>query len=89
MDKISELLAEAGPLYRKRRKARQFVAGTLCSLLCGVWFGAAMLLPERAADETQLEAYYAALYESDGYFAYDVAADDVLPLDGYGFYEVS
>ena len=59
MDKISELLAEAGPLYRKRRKARQFAAGTLCSLLCGVWFGAAVLLPERAADETQLEAYYA------------------------------
>ena len=45
MDKISELLAEAGPLYRKRRKARQFAAGTLCSLLCGVWFGAAVLLP--------------------------------------------
>ena len=97
MDKISELLAEAGPLYRKRRKARQFAAGTLCSLLCGVWFGAAVLLPERAAvllperaaDETQLEAYYAALYESDGYFTYGVAADDVLPLDGYGFYEVS
>ena len=44
MDKISELLAEAGPLYRKRRKARQFAAGTLCSLLCGVWFGAAALL---------------------------------------------
>ena len=64
MDKISELLAEAGPLYRKRRKARQFAAGTLCSLLCGVWFGAAVLLPERAAD-------------------------DILPLDGYGFYEVS
>ena len=86
MDKISELLAEAGPLYRKRRKARQFAAGTLCSLL---WFGAAVLLPERAADETQLEAYYAALYESDGYFTYGVAADDILPLDGYGFYEVS
>ena len=50
---------------------------------------AAVLLPERAADETQLEAYYAALYESDGYFTYGVAADDVLPLDGYGFYEVS
>ena len=59
------------------------------AMICGVWFGAAVLLPERAADETQLEAYYAALYESDGYFTYGVAADDVLPLDGYGFYEVS
>lgn len=89
MDKISELLAEAGPLYRKRRKARQFAGRDAV-------FPALRRLVRRggaaagaAADETQLEAYYAALYESDGYFTYGVAADDILPLDGYGFYEVS
>ena len=88
MDKISELLLEARPLYRKRRKVRRFASGVFCSLLCGVWFGASALLSGQTVEETQLESYYATLYESDGYFAYGVAADDVLPLDGYGFYEV-
>ena len=36
----------------------------------------------------QFEAYYAALYESDSYFSYNVAADETVPLNGYGLLEV-
>lgn len=86
MDKVSALLAEARPLYRQRRKRRQFAAGAVCSLCCGVWFMVTALMP--AYNPAPFETYYAALYESDGYFDYNVAADEILPLDGYGFYEV-
>ena len=88
MDKISALLAEAKPRYGQRRERGRWAAGALCSLICGVWFGATSLMQAQPMSAAQFEAYYAALYESDSYFSYNVAADETVPLNGYGLLEV-
>ena len=89
MDKISGLLAEAKPLYKQRKKEHQIMAGTFCSLVIGVWVGVQAMLPAPTLSEGQFYDYMAMLYDGDSYFAYEVESDDMLPLDGYGFYEVS
>ena len=89
MDKISELLAEAKPLYKQRKKERQILSGTLCSLVVAVGIGWKALLPMPTLSESQFYDYMALLYESDNYFAYEVERHDLIPLDGYGLYEVS
>lgn len=88
MDKISALLAEAKLLYWRRRRKRRLVASLLCSLVVGVWFGAMSLIPAQSMSTVQFEAYYAALYESDEYFSYNIVADETFPLNGYGLLEV-
>ena len=89
MDKISGLLAEAKPLYKQRKRERQILTGTLGSLVIGVWVGLQAMLPAPTLSEGQFNDYMAMLYDGDSYFAYEVESDDMLPLDGYGFYEVS
>lgn len=89
MDKISGLLAEAKPLYKQRKKERRIMGGAFCSLMVGVWVGLQALLPAPALSEGQFVDYMAMLYDSDSFFAYEVESDGMLPLDGYGLYEVS
>ncbi len=89
MEKISELLAEARPAYRERQHKRQFALGAMCSLVAGVWFCAGVFDIVPGMIDGQFDAYYTALYDSDAAFSYDVDGANILPLDGYGLYEVS
>lgn len=88
MDKIDGLLAEAKPLYHKRQRGRRFMKASALGLCFAVLFGGAVYRQRFAFDEAALEAYYAALYENEGAFAYAIYEADVLPMDGFGLVEV-
>lgn len=87
MDKVSELLAEAKPLYYKRQNEKRIVLGGIMSfcLALGVW----LCQPQSAHfDEEGFDTYFTALYMSDVVAADEDSGDDVIPVDAYGLYEV-
>lgn len=86
MDKISQLLAEARPLYLRKRKQKRAVCGMVLSLcLClGIWNA----LPKPYVfDSDGFDSYFTALYLNDGN---DDGGDDnsLIPVNRYGLYEV-
>lgn len=86
MDKIAELLAEAKPLY-KRRKQEKFVFVTTCFsliLALGVW----LYQPVKVSfDEDGFDTYFTALYLSD-VPADEIIDDGIIPLDCFGLVKV-
>lgn len=87
MDKISQLLQEAKPLYlKKQREKRIFwrTAATFC-LLLGIW----VMQPQKNPfDEEGFDNYFTALYLQDLSVGEDMTFDSAIPFDCYGLYEV-
>jgi len=87
MDKISELLAEAKPLYQRRQREKQALGAGLLSmcLALGIW----VAVPENSnfSDES-FDTYFTALYLNEDSAAEYLSEDSVIPLDSYGLYEV-
>ncbi len=86
MDKVSQLLKEARPLYIKQQREKKAFLGLMCSLclIFGVWLAQPKTI---AFDEDGFDSYFTALYMNDG--GYDDFVDDgVVPLDQYGLIEV-
>ena len=87
MDKISKLICEAKPLYQRRQRQKYAIGSSLVSLclLLGVW----MVQPRQIAfDDAAFDSYFTALYLNSDTVD-DFAGDEVIPLDGFGLYEVS
>lgn len=85
MDKISQLLQEARPLYMRRQREKYVVSGSVLAfcLMCVVW-----LAPVRF-DEAEFDAYFTALYLNTDNSVTESFIDEVVPTDRYGLYEVS
>lgn len=87
MDKVSQLLQEAKPLYIRRRNEKRTVISALCSL-CLVFFMWSLQPRDVSFDDARFDAYFTALYQNDFLEADDFIEDSVVPLDDYGLYEV-
>ncbi len=86
MDKVSQLLQEAKPLYIKRQRDKNAFLGLICSLclVLGVFF----VKPQTIAfDEDGFDSYFTALYTNDGNCD-DFVDEGIIPLDQYGLFEV-
>lgn len=86
MDKISELLAEAKPLYIRRQREKKAVTAVLFSLclVLGSW----LYQPTGAHfDEDGFDTYFTALYVND-VTADDFVDDGIVPVDDFGLVEV-
>lgn len=87
MDKVSQLLQEAKPLYIRRRNEKRTVISALCSL-CLVFFMWSLQPRDVNFDDARFDAYFTALYQNDFPETDDFIEDSVVPLDDYGLYEV-
>jgi len=87
MDKISALLAEAKPLYRRKQNEKRAIIGSLFSLclFLGIWFYQPQTIH---FDEDGFDSYFTALYMSDDTTIDDFGQNEVIPLDAYGLFEV-
>ena len=87
MDKISELLQEAKPLYLKKQREKRILwqtSATLC-LLFAVWF----VQPQKTSfDDDGFDNYFTALYLNDIPAVDEQYSDGNIPLDRFGLYEV-
>ena len=87
MDKVSQLLKEAKPLYLKKQREKYALTsfGFSCVLALMI-FGA---YPKPVTFDTeQFDSYFTALYFNEGIGGDDLSTDEVIPLDTYGLYEV-
>ena len=88
MDKISQLLAEAKPLYLKKQKEKRVITGSVFSLvlLLAVFSGTSD--QTTTFDEDKLDSYFTALYINEADPLDDIN-DNTNWLETYGLYEVS
>jgi len=86
MDKISELLAEAKPLYVRRQREKKAVITMFFSLFLalGIW---AYQPTKVNFDEDGFDTYFTALYMND-FLSDDFADDGIVPVDDFGLIEV-
>lgn len=87
MDKISELLQEAKPLYLKKQKEKRFLGSVAlaCCLCVAVFLGQ----PQKISfNEEEFDSYFTALYLNDSGALEDNSFDEAIPLNSYGLYEV-
>jgi len=87
MDKISQLLQEAKPLYIRRQNEKRTVISALCTL-CLVFFIWSLQPKSISFDDERFDTYFTALYQSDFSEVENCNEDSVVPLDYYGLYEV-
>ncbi len=87
MDKISQLLQEAKPLYIRRQNEKRTIISAICSL-CVVFFIWSLQPKSISFDDERFDTYFTALYQTDFSEADDFGEDSVVPLDYYGLYEV-
>ena len=87
MDKISQLLQEAKPLYLKKQKEKRILwrtAATFC-LLLAVW----CMQPQKLSfDEDGFDSYFTALYLQDTPIDDEPVLEGSVPLNRFGLYEV-
>lgn len=88
MDKISKLLAEARPMYQRKKRERRAMAGVFFSFLLfvGIWTTVPTAVP---FDDNGFDTYFTALYLSDDLLTDEGIYDGVLSFDIYGLYEAA
>lgn len=87
MDKISELLQEAKPLYLKKQKEKRILWRSVCTfcLCCAVW----LMQPQKVSfDEERFDSYFTALYLEDISITDEPYFEGAVPLNRFGLYEV-
>ena len=87
MDKISELLQEAKPLYLKKQREKRFLGSMVlaCCLCVGVFLGQPQKMP---FNEDEFDSYFTALYLQDTSVEEEPVFEGAVPLNRYGLYEV-
>ena len=87
MDKVSNLIQEAKPLYIRRERQKYAIGSTLLSLclLLGVWVAQPR---QMAFDDEAFDSYFTALYLNSDTVD-DFNSDEVIPTDSFGLIEVS
>lgn len=86
MDKLDQLLAEAKPLYLKRKQNRKNVFRSLLSTFCVICFLVIGYRAQNFVDNDDLASYYVALYEplNDDYFNLDINQNTYYLFDESG-----
>ena len=88
MDKISELLAEAKPLYKRRQREKRAIGTGMLSLCLalGIW----VAVPEQRINfsDESFDTYFTALYLNEDSTVEYFSEENIIPTDSYGLYEV-